>query len=98
MFLALAETGARPGEVLALRWSDVDIDRRTLRIERAVSLGGQIKPTKTEAARIVRLTVPLAEARSRHGVGMSIASPLRPRFHRQRTCFRPEVVSPCKRR
>ena len=62
VFLALAETGARPGEVLALRWSDVDIDRRTLRIERAVSLGGQIKPTKTEAARIVRLTVPLAEA------------------------------------
>ena len=48
--------------MLALRWSDVDIDRRTLRVERAVSLGGQIKPTKTKAARTVPLTVPLAEA------------------------------------
>ncbi len=62
LFLALAETGARPSEELALRWSDVDIDRRTLRVERAVSLGGQIKPTKTKAMRTVRLTVPLAEA------------------------------------
>src|SRR3989442_11522756 len=58
VFLALAECGARPSEVLALRWSDVDIDRRTLRVERPVSLG-EIKPTKTKATRTVRLTVPL---------------------------------------
>jgi len=62
VFLALAETGARPSEALALRWSDVDIDRRTLCVERAVTLGGQIKPTKTKATRTVPLTVPQAEA------------------------------------
>jgi integrase len=33
---ALAFTGARRGEVLALRWSDLDVEKKTLRIERAV--------------------------------------------------------------
>lgn len=51
LFHALADTGARPGEVLALRWSDVDLDRRALRIE----------STKTKTVRTLRLTVPLAE-------------------------------------
>jgi integrase len=32
----LAFTGARRGEVLALRWSDLDVENKTLRIERAV--------------------------------------------------------------
>jgi integrase len=31
-----AFTGARRGEILALRWSDLDADKKTLRIERAV--------------------------------------------------------------
>jgi integrase len=61
VFLTLAETGMRPSECLALRWDDVDIARRRLRIERAVTLGGEIKPTKTKAARTVPLTVPLME-------------------------------------
>jgi len=52
----------RPSEALALLWSDIDIAGRAVRIERAVTLGGQIKPTKTKATRTVRLTVPLAEA------------------------------------
>ena len=30
------DSGARRGELLAIRWSDVDFDKRTLRIERAV--------------------------------------------------------------
>jgi integrase len=31
-----AFTGARRGEILALRWSDLDVEKKTLRIERAV--------------------------------------------------------------
>ena len=61
VFLTLADTGMRPSEALALQWEDVDIAGRALRIERAVTLGGQIKRTKTGAERTVRLTVPLAE-------------------------------------
>ena len=46
LFLALADAGLRPGEVLALQWEDFDAVDRTVRVERALS-GGRIKPTKT---------------------------------------------------
>ncbi len=36
-FLAAAHTGAREGELLALEWSDVDLDARTLSIRRSDS-------------------------------------------------------------
>src|SRR5262249_41528561 len=38
LFLTLADTGVRPGEVLALRWDDFDSATRAMRIERAISL------------------------------------------------------------
>lgn len=48
----LAFTGARRGEVLALRWSDLDVEKKTLRIERAVEQTSKfelaIKGPKTE--------------------------------------------------
>ena len=52
MFVAAAvATGARRNELLALRWSDFDVDARTLRIARAVeetkAHGRRIKPPKT---------------------------------------------------
>jgi integrase len=45
-----AWTGARRNEILALRWGDIDLDAKTLRIERAIEpvKGAQrIKPPKT---------------------------------------------------
>ncbi len=53
----LAYAGLRPGEALALRWSDVR--DRTLLVERSVSLG-DVKDTKTTKHRTVRLLAPLA--------------------------------------
>jgi integrase len=48
----LAFTGARRGEVLALRWTDLDVEKKTLRIERAVEQTAKydlaIKGPKTE--------------------------------------------------
>jgi integrase len=47
-----AYTGARRGEILALRWSDLDPVAKTLRIERAIeetkARGRTLKPPKTE--------------------------------------------------
>jgi integrase len=46
-----ALTGARRGEILALRWADLDLANRTLRIERAIEKtreGLAIKPPKTK--------------------------------------------------
>ena len=53
-------TGARRGEICALRWSDIDLTRATVRIERSVAAtkaaGIYIKTTKTDRFRLVSLT------------------------------------------
>lgn len=53
-------TGARRGEICALRWSDIDLRRATVRIERSVAAtkaaGIYIKTTKTDRFRLVSLT------------------------------------------
>jgi integrase len=51
--LALA-TGMRRGELLALRWSDIDLNKGTLRVERSVEetkAGLRVKPPKTKRAK-----------------------------------------------
>ncbi len=51
--LALA-TGLRRGELLALRWGDLDFDAATLRVERSVeetASGLRVKPPKTRRGR-----------------------------------------------
>jgi integrase len=60
MFIRLsAATGARRGEICALRWSDVDFDGSTIRIARAVVHGDDgspvVKSTKTGNTRTVTL-------------------------------------------
>jgi integrase len=54
----LAYAGLRPGEAIALTWGD--IGERTLRVNKALSLGKE-KETKTRRDRTVRLLSPLAE-------------------------------------
>lgn len=52
-------TGARRGEICALRWSDIDLERATVRIERSVAAtkeaGVYITTTKTDRFRLVSL-------------------------------------------
>jgi len=53
--IALAAlTGARRGELMALVWSDIDVEAGTLRIARAVA-DGKIKDTKTHQVRVLAL-------------------------------------------
>jgi integrase len=47
-------TGMRPEELIALRWSDVDWNHGTIRVERAKT-SGQVKPLKTYQTRDVDL-------------------------------------------
>ena len=51
-------TGARRGELAALRWSDIDLDTGTVRIERSLTQVGKIlteKGTKTNRGRTVAI-------------------------------------------
>jgi integrase len=53
-----AATGARRGELCALRWRDMDLDKGTVTIERAIIVVGggvQERPTKTHNRRTVAL-------------------------------------------
>ena len=64
LFRLAGYTGLRLGELLALRWEDVDLDTRRLIVHRAVSAGVE-GPTKSWQARIVPLADPAAEALDR---------------------------------
>lgn len=74
-----AAVGARRNEVLALRWTDLDVENKTLRIERAweptKKFGLRLKPPKT--ARGLR-TVALDDG--------SVAMLLKERERHQRIC------------
>ena len=53
--LAIA-TGARRGELGALKWSDIDVEQRLITFQRSVVDGGpvsQVKPTKTRTTGLV---------------------------------------------
>lgn len=51
LFELIIGTGLRRGEALALRWSDVDLDRRVLRVRRSVSdVGGRLIIGKPKTA------------------------------------------------
>jgi len=71
LYVFMADTGVRPGEAYALRWSDLDLDAQSAKVERAVSDGELQQTTKTGGTRTVdlterateRLRVRLADAR-----------------------------------
>jgi len=62
MFAAAAWTGLRQGELRALRWEDVDLPARRVRVRRSVVLGEIDAPKSARAVRSVPLTAELAKA------------------------------------
>lgn len=75
VFLRLAaSTGARRGELCALRWCDVDLDDGTLLIEHSIvdGVGGYVeKSTKTHAARRIAIGESMVRALAGHRSRMS---------------------------
>ena len=61
LFVLMAKTGMRPGEAIALQPGDVDVSQRTIRIERAATLAGQVKSTKTAEVRTVDCSTQLIQ-------------------------------------
>ncbi|MBA3808936.1 MAG: tyrosine-type recombinase/integrase [Solirubrobacterales bacterium] len=64
LFRLAAYTGLRLGELIVLRWEDVDLDARRTVVHRALSAGVE-GPTKSWQARFLPLADPAAEALER---------------------------------
>jgi integrase len=69
LWVTAAHTGLRPGEVLALRWGDIDLDAAALHVRRAlVRVGKELfyGPCKAGSERTVRFGSDLVDALRQH--------------------------------
>jgi integrase len=64
LFRLAGYTGLRLGELLALRWEDIDVENRRMIVHRAISADVE-GPTKSWQARFIPLADPAAEALTR---------------------------------
>jgi integrase len=65
MALTLARTGMRLGEVLALKWEDVDFDERSIKVRRTYARG-KIGPPKNGKSRTVDMSRQLTKVLQNH--------------------------------
>src|SRR5215208_1355742 len=66
MYIMAVHTGMRPGELLALRWDDVDLDSGTLQLNRALSDGEFNAPKTSRSRRRIKLTTGSVKALRAH--------------------------------
>jgi integrase len=66
LFLTAAFTGLRMGELLALRWVEVDFAAETIRVVKSFTLGGESSP-KSGRGRSVPMVSDVASALARLG-------------------------------
>src|ERR687898_510742 len=70
LYILAVQSGLRQGELLALRWEDVDLEARTLQVRRTLTRNGgklAVGPTKTaKGRRTVKLTQDATEALQGH--------------------------------
>jgi integrase len=69
LYLLAIHTGLRQGELLGLKWSDIDLDRETLQVRRILSAakeGPRFTTPKSNQGRSVRLTTQAVQALRDH--------------------------------
>jgi integrase len=67
LFVIALHTGLRRGELLALKWTDVDLETGRLSVQRSLAADGKFNPPKRKSSRrTVRLTTAAAEALKKH--------------------------------
>ena len=66
LYTVAVRTGMRPGEILALRWSDVDLEAGTVQINRALSEGEVSTPKTPRSRRRISLSPATVAALKAH--------------------------------
>jgi integrase len=59
LFTTLAYTGARPNELIALRWSDIDLDKELISVSKGRVRGAEGKPKTKSGERTIPIAVPV---------------------------------------
>jgi integrase len=54
LYVLAVHTGLRQGELLGLKWTDVDLDARTLSVQRSLDADGTFNPPKKDKSRRTR--------------------------------------------
>jgi len=75
LFVLVALTGARIGEILALQWKHIDFQNRTIRIEQSLWNGRLVPPKTKDSVRIIQFGNLLAEALTGHVAASSHIGP-----------------------
>jgi integrase len=69
LYVVAIYTGLRRGELLGLKWTDADLDKGTLRVQRSLDVDGAFKAPKNQAARrALKLTSRALDALKAHKV------------------------------
>ncbi|MDC0716185.1 tyrosine-type recombinase/integrase [Nannocystis bainbridge] len=76
LFLVGGETALRVGEIIGLEVRDVDLEHRTVRVERSVSPTGEVTPPKSGEPRTLSMTERLAAALASLVAGRGKVAPL----------------------
>jgi integrase len=67
LYITAIHTGLRRSELLGLKWTDIDLDARTLSVQRSLDRDGTFNPPKrNKSRRSVKLTAQAAEALKGH--------------------------------
>lgn len=66
LFLCLAWTGSRPAEMLALRWQDVDFDKKEITISKGCVRGAEHAPKTKSSNRTIPMLSIVAQALAVH--------------------------------
>jgi integrase len=66
LYIVAVHTGMRPGEMLALKWDDIDFDSGTLQLNRALSDGKFTAPKTARSRRRIKLTAGSVKALRAH--------------------------------
>jgi integrase len=66
MYIVAVHCGLRQGELLGLRWNDVDLEAGTLQVRRTLSNGEFTTPKTAKSRRTVNLTPTAVDALKRH--------------------------------
>src|SRR5215208_2550598 len=67
LYITAIHTGLRRSELLGLKWTDIDLDAKTLSVQRSLDRDGTFNPPKrNKSRRTVKLTAQAAEALKGH--------------------------------